>query len=159
MMYKKISLFLFAVLAITLVFITPFYNKWLNTKFDGEVDRMTYQAGHLLPEERMEARFGQTYLVERAIIRLLTKLNAQDVVILLPPREFVKRNALDNESFDVQEPAVFYYFTGYKAITPNSPNVETANWALIVEKHKMALRYIRNKEYRDSLLTIYKPYM
>ncbi|MFI5195922.1 MAG: hypothetical protein ACHQD8_02440, partial [Chitinophagales bacterium] len=155
---KKNSLFLVAVLAIVVIFSIPFYNHWINIKFNDETNRIYEQSRHLTPEERMEARFGTTYLVLSAIKRMLISLNAQNVVILLPPRDYIKAAKVQDGSFEVPEPAVFYYFTGYRAIAKNSPEVGRANWALMVENHKMVMRHINNRQFLDSIITLYKPY-
>ena len=158
MMNKKISLFLIAVVAILLIFNIPFYNHWVTSKFYGEADRVYEQAQRMTPEERMETRFGNTYGVLSAIKRMLNSINAQNAVVLLPPRDYIIKAKVQDGAFEVPEPAVFYYFTGYKGVVKNSQEVGRANWALMVENHKIALKHINNKGFLDSLLILYKPY-
>ena len=158
MFVKKISLLMVAVLSIVLLFCIPFYNNWLNTKFDHELDRDMDELQHLSPEERFETRFGTTYVVLHAISNMLHSVKASNVVVLLPPRDYVKANRTEEGTFEVPEPAVFYYFTGYKAVDRNSPEATTASWALIVENHKMAMKPLRSRQFLDSLLIAYKRY-
>ena len=157
-MYKKIILFLIAVLIIVLVFRSPFYNKWYNDKFENEYEHISYEMDHMAPEERMESRFGSTYIIQKKASIMLNNVNAQNVVVLLPPQGIVDRQNSYSHSFTVPEPAVFYYFTGYRAVTKNSPEVSTANWAMMADGGKIALRRIPRKNFVDSLLKMYQPY-
>ena len=158
MIYKKISLFLIAVLAILLIFNIPFYNHWVNSKFNNEPNRIFEELQRLAPEERMESRYGKPYIVLSAVKRMLNSFNAQNAVILLPPNDYLTVAKVEGGAFEMPEPAVVYYYTGYKAVAKNSPEVGRANWALLVENHKIALRHINNRQFLDSLLTLYKPY-
>ena len=156
MTFKKISLFLAAVLSIVLVFSIPFYNNWAKTKFDDEINRVIEQTGHMTVEERMQTRFGSTYALQIAIKKMLNGVNGQNAVVLLPPRGFLKMMKVDDPGVIIPEPAVFYYFTGYKAVTINSREVNRADWVLLVENRKMAMRHFNDAQTRDSMITLFK---
>lgn len=158
MTFKKISLFLVAVLSIVLVFSIPFYNNWVKTKFDDEVNRVMEQLGHMSVEERMQTRFGSTYSLQIAVKKMLQGINGQNAVVLLPPQGYLKACKVDDPSILIPEPAVFYYFTGFKAVTSNSREVSRADWVLLVENHKMAMRHFNDQQTRDSMINLFKHY-
>jgi hypothetical protein len=156
MIYKKLSLCLAAVLIILVIYYIPFYNNWVSKKFDSEISRITDGVQHLEPEARKQFRFGRTYIVINAMKTVLDRSKAQDVVVLLPPKKFLDAVKVNEGSFEVPEPAVFYYFTGYKAVDKNSAAAESANWALRVINHKLALQPLASRRACDTLLAAYK---
>lgn len=147
-----------AVLTIVLIYRIPFYTHWVSSKFGNEADRIYEQMQHLTREERMEARFGTTYAIERAVTKMLNAQNAANAIVLLPPPGFVSAMKIEAGKFEVPEPAVFYYFTGYRAVWKNSKDVYSANWALLLMQNRMLLKPIRSKQTMDTLLNIYKSY-
>jgi len=58
----------------------------------------------------------------------------------------------------MQEPAVFYYFTGINSVWASSPNVEKANWAIYAGKTGVRVMQIKSKGQLDSLILIYKKF-
>lgn len=158
MSFRKISLFLLASLAILIVFNIPFYNHWYTSKFGDEVNDIIDQSQHLSSEERMEYRFGRTYVLLRNIKQKLLMLNAQNAMVLLPPKSYITAMKLYNEQFDVPEPAVFYYFTGFKAVNCNSTDAGRANWVLLSENHKVAMRHVNDVRFLDSMIKTFKSY-
>jgi hypothetical protein len=158
MINKKIKLTLLSLVAIAFIFSVPFNNEWLNTKIFNDHFSISDQAEHLGVEERMEYRFGNSYLAYQAIIKTIAaNANPKDVVLLLPPASYIREQKVEG-GFDSPEPAVFYYFTAIKGVIWKSPEVEKANWAFVADNHRMYLRKINNKEELNSYLQIYKKY-
>jgi hypothetical protein len=158
MLEKRISLFLFAVLAVLLLYRTPAYHKWVTGKFGGEYTGFKDDIQHLSVPERMDSRFGTTYEAQMAIVNMLHKVRAVDPVMLFPPKSYVNALKPSDGNFDVPEPAVFYYFTGIRSVDKTSQSVNAANWVLLVRDHKLMVFRIRSDRYRDSLLTVFKQY-
>jgi hypothetical protein len=87
-----------------------------------------------------------------------TLSSQKNVTVLLPSTAYMRY--VNINYVDIPEPAVFYYFTGIKSVWANSPNVRTANWALVASK-KTGLRMadIKSNAQLDSLISLYKPYI
>ena len=157
---KTIRLALLSTVIIFFIFSTPFNNNWLHEKIFNENFSIFDQAEHQSIEERMEFRFGNNYNAYQAIISTLkanTNNNLKDVLLLLPPAAYTREVKVEG-NFEAPEPAVFYYFTGIKSVIAKSPNVDSANWAFVVENHKMWLRKINSKQYIRDLVSIYDKY-
>jgi len=156
MLYNKLNLFLAAILVIVFILYIPVYNNWLNSKIINGAD-YNFQMSHLAPEERMINRFGTNYNVYHAIANSLKQQNAVDPVVLLPPKKYLKAMKLEGD-FDVVEPEVFYYFTGYKSTSFNSPMSDRAGWALVVENHHPGLKKITDTAVLNAVRNLYKKY-
>jgi hypothetical protein len=155
-MYKKINLFIAAFLLIMIIFNIPVYNKWFTGKIWNGADYQ-YQAAHLGIEERMSNRFGTSYNVYHSVAMTLKKSNLNDAIVLLPPSKYVKAMKVEGD-FDIVEPEVFYYWTGYKSTSINSPMAAKADWALVIENHRPGLRKITDTTVLNSFRTLYKNY-
>ena len=112
---------------------------------------------HLDTTYRNEYRFGATYGLDMDIKRVLS--THKDAILLLPNNDFMKANNIPG-NIDMQEPAVFYYYTGITSVLANSPDVQRANWALLASK-KMGMRLmdIKSQGQRDSIITMYKQFL
>jgi hypothetical protein len=154
MVYKKINLFLYGVLAIVLLFTIPVYNSWLYGKVLNE--NIANDVAHLNIEDRRVERFGYSYTVFSDVAQVLARF--KNVVVLLPPNDYVKTKMA--HGFVVPEPAVFYYFTGLKSVCANSADVSLANWALIVRGDaNIVVRKMSMIPNADSLLDVYRQYL
>jgi hypothetical protein len=156
MLYNKINLFVAACLVIMIVFSIPVYNNWLNGKILNGAN-YGYQLSHQSTEERMSNRFGVPYNNYHSIANTLKSSHINDAIVLLPPSKYLKAVKVDGD-FDVVEPEVFYYFTGYKSTSINSPMAARADWALVIENHKPGLRKITDTAFLNSLRILYKKY-
>lgn len=158
MNFYKFNLLLVAVLLIVLYFKIPFYESWLSGKALSPNNNMFDQMRNLDTNYRRQYRFGSTYMFDKDIVRVLSTHKDQEPILLLPTNEFLKANSIPND-LDMQEPAVFYYFTGIKSVWASSTDAGRANWVLIASK-KMGMRImdIKSKEQLDSLITMYKPF-
>ena len=157
MSYKKVILFVVAVVIIQILYSVPSYNAWFNTKIFNENISISDQAENLGVEDRMAYKFGNTYGIFQAVRQKLREVNDTDAIILLPPIPYVNKVGADR-GFAMAEPDIFYYFSGLKGDMCNSPDVQQSKYALVVENHHMALRKIESKQYLDSLIALYKPY-
>jgi len=154
MLFKKVNLFLYPVLVIVLFFTIPFYNQWLYGRVLS--NNFLFEIKHLDPEARKIQRYGYSYTVYEDITGALK--HRKNVTLLLPPTNYVKARKLTDLS--MPEPAVFYYFTGIRAVWPNSREAATANWVFVVDSrgsmNLIKMELIRNQ---DSLINDYKRYI
>ncbi len=158
MNFTKFNLFLTAVLVIIMYFMVPFYNEWLFGKIINTNNSIIDQAQNLGVQFRRQYRFGGTYITLMDMKRFLEKHNAKGVKLLLPNNDYLR--AINVPEFDMPEPAVFYYFTGINAVWANSPDVESANWViLITKKTDIRIMQVKSKPQLDSLITIYKKFI
>ena len=152
----KLNLTLTSILLISLLFTIPVYNHWIFDNVLSPNARIKDQMTMMDDQKRMEYRFGATYIEYENITAVFKKINAKDVVLLLPPNDYLVEEKI--KDFHSVEPAEFYYFTGYKAVWADSPDAGLANWAVVIHDHKAVLNKIRDKASLDLLLTEYKKY-
>ncbi len=158
MKYKRNILFIISIIVVFLLYNEPFYNYWFYNRIlvpDDHGD-IFYQVQHLDKEERREFRFGDSYIFYRDLLNQFKEHNVQNITLLLPPNEYVHKMNFD--ALIIPEPAVFYYFTGVNAVTKSSPDVRSANWALVAANGKVWMNRLRTRPQLDSLLALYKPY-
>lgn len=154
MNYKSIFLTLIAIAAIVLVCNFPAYSEWVQNKISTVVN-INNLAQHLNVEERKEARYGYSYTVFRDIKENIAK--EKDAVILLPPDDYLQDMKITY--LNMVEPSVFYYFTGVKGVNVTSPQVRSANWALVAQGYgRITLQKINTREQLDSQLVLYRKY-
>lgn len=127
MFYKKLNFFLYPILATVLFFTIPYYNNWLFSK----VLNINFfeEAAHLSTEDRNIIRFGFSYTIYRDIKNTLA--NKENVLLLLPTNQYMKSRRIADVA--MPEPAVFYYFTGIRAVWANSPEASRANWVFVAK--------------------------
>ncbi len=157
MTYKKVILFVAAVVILEIMYSVPSYNTWFNTKIFNENISISDQSEHLDVEERMQYRFGGSYNIFQSIKQMLKSQNDTDAIILLPPIPYVNQVGAER-GFTMCEPDIFYYFCGLKGDVANSPDVQQSKYALVIENHKVGLKKITDKHYLDSLIALYKPF-
>lgn len=156
-MHFKINLTLVAILAIVLFFNIPFYNHWLNTNILNPAISISSTYKVLDNEQRMVSRFGYTYSVYKEMSAVFKKAKIKDPVVLLPPDAYLKEKKIIG--ILVVEPAIYYYFTGQKAVWYDSPDVLKANCAMVPgNQGKITVRKINNRDELNALLNIYKNY-
>ncbi len=153
---RKINLFLSGILAIILLFCTPHYNEWLNTKILQNND-VFFQMTHLDENGRKISRYGYSYQIYMALKERMKTLG--DVTLLLPPAQYMHSRKMINEVV-MPEPAVFYYYTGMKSVWVTSPDIYKANYDLDVNsKGEIIVKKIPSKNDLDTLITKYKKYL
>jgi hypothetical protein len=146
-----------SILVIVLFFNIPFYNNWLNTNLLNPGMNPMEQSKHLGLDERRVARFGYSYMVYTDMANAFKSAKIDSPIVLLPPDGYLKKERITDIS--IVEPSIFYYFTGYKSVWYNSPDVEKANCALVPgPNRKMMLKKITDKNELDQLLAIYRQY-
>ncbi len=153
MNHKRVILFIASLATVVLFFMIPLNNNWLYTRVMNEEWSISTHFDKMSLEDRKIGRFGGVYTMCRDIGLKLNK----NALVLLPPHKLLR--AMNVTELNVPEPAVLYYFSGIRSVTVNSPNPEQANVALIVKGNRAAsLKQIDNKQYVDSLLSVYKKY-
>lgn len=105
----------------------------------------------------MVNRFGNSYKVLKDLTANFYKLQTAEPVLLLPPQGYVNDLKVDN--LLIPEPAIFYYFTGYKAVWYDSPDVYRATLALeFAGDDRIYLKRIRGPQELNQLLMQYRQY-
>ena len=153
MNYRKLNLLLSSILVIIIFFSIPYYNHWLYEKIFNQyfIDDLTgMDEGY-----RNLKRFGYSYSVFSDVKKVLE--HQKNVVMLLPPNDYVlEKNVGD---LVIPEPAVFYYFTGLKSISANSPEAPRANWYLLPRgPGDVIVKKKDNIQNPDSVLARFRKY-
>jgi hypothetical protein len=155
---RKMILLVLSVLLIAAFFSIPFYNNWFVSKFGNDIEIVSEQMQHMKTDERMLTRFGNTLLFLNVVKSSLEKYAKGNAMVLLPPKPYVAAAKLKEGNVDMPEPAVFYYFTGFRGLTPSSKDVDRANWVILARDHQLVMYHINSKRMLDSILTTFKPY-
>jgi hypothetical protein len=152
---KRLVLTVISILIIVIYFNTEFYKDWIDRRVVGPISDIGEQLSYMEPHERKEMRLGTSYIVSYNVAKYL-KTNKVDsnAIVLLPPKEYVKAMKAD---YAVPEPVVFYYYTGIKAVWPDSKDVQKANYAVIYQNNNLQLLPV-NDQVRAEVLKIFKPY-
>jgi hypothetical protein len=154
---KKINLLLASILCIMLIFSIPVYNDWLNARILAKGYSISDQFQNMGVEQRMLVRFSNSYRVYKNIQKTILSIDSKNPVILLPPLGYIKSGQADG-SFELAEPAVFYYFTGIKAVNVGSPDVLRSSWIMCVQNKSIGLRKVPNRKFLDSMIRIFNTY-
>ena len=159
MLLKRIILTAVAAFGILLFFNTEYYTKWKEVFLLNPNTKIEDQFDHTSVEERKEYRFGNTYSLCQYMKKTLdtTKYKKGGAIVLLPPNDFLKAKGVD--AFHMPEPAEFYYHIGIKTVWTTSPDVNKANWAIVLNgKNSLAFVPISTPEQLNALLETYKNY-
>jgi len=155
MNYNKLNLTLAAVLLIVLFFIVPANNHFLYDNILSPDTDIGGELSHMSVAERMADRFGGPYGDYMGIATFFDHNHIRDPLLLLPPNGYLmSQHAL----FKTIEPAEFYYFTGYRSVLVNSPDVRQADWTVYIHDRRPVLVRIKNAQQIDTLLDFYKKY-
>lgn len=154
--FKKLNLVLVSGLSIVLLFTFPFYNSWFRTKIIASGINFPSTGLTMDIEARKEFKYGEPYLFYRNVARAL-QARKDNTVVLLPPDAYLTAQHCQILK-NMAEPAVFYYFTGLRSVTINSPEVNAANKALIMARQKLFIANIKTSTYRDSLIRLFRNY-
>ena len=159
MLFKRIILTAVSVLGILLFFKSDYYSRWLDVFILPENTKIEDQFQKTGVEERKEYRFGNLYSLCQYMKKTLdtTAFRNGGAIVLLPPNDYLKAKGV--EVFHMPEPAEFYYHIGIKTVWTTSPDVDKANWAIVISgKNSIAFIPIRSAEERKALLETYKNY-
>jgi hypothetical protein len=156
-MHFKINMTLISILIIVSFFSIPFYNNWMNTNLLNPNLKFSVMYKNMDIEQRKISRFGYSYIVYKEMSKIFKQAKIDSPLVLLPPDAYLKANNI--KDIAIVEPAIFYYFTGEKAVWYNSEGVEKANCALVPDpRTKIMLKKIGNPEELNALITEYKKY-
>ena len=158
MRFKSFNLFLIGIFICILFYRLPWYNSWINAKILCENCTIYNQSQYMGTEDRMSSRFFITYNALVAISNKIKSSGFKNPVILLPPTAYVQVMKAE-DGIAIPEPAVFYYFTGLRAVCVTSPDVEQANLALLVRDHQLWIDLIKDKQNCDSFVKVFKHYL
>ena len=125
---------------------------WLNREVaDDFNDFLTYKDS-LDTDYRMQVRFGNSFTISKDIATAWRAQKApENGLILVPLPPYFKKNGVKYLS---PEPAVFYYFTGVKTISPSCQGADSAKWVVMVHNHQIVFKRIANPQVADSLVRI-----
>jgi hypothetical protein len=156
-MRKKLILLIASLAILVIVFQLPLYNYWLNNNLLS-YDVVKEQSEHMSLEERKIIRFGNSYDMYMQIAKILKRQKDKDPIILLPPDSCVRKVA-GVKDFHVDEPLVFYYFTGFKAVTVDSRDAARAGWTLLpVKGAPLVVTKITSPAQGKSIIDQYKKF-
>jgi hypothetical protein len=152
---RSFILLLVSVVFIFLFFQAPVNNTWLTARIEPYYKSFQVEKKHMSLEDRRTYKYKGPYILLTQITKFLSTHNAHNPVILLPPNSYIKTQHVD---LRVPEPVAVYYYTGLHAVWTDSPNVDSADWAIIVEKGKVNLAHLAGREQLHQLLAMYKNY-
>jgi 4-amino-4-deoxy-L-arabinose transferase-like glycosyltransferase len=125
MQKKPLILTFIAIALITVFFLLPRNSRWARTVYAYWTD-YKWQRHNTDIETRMIKRFGNNYAFSKQIAEMFEKRGGKDrALVLMPPSSYFTKLGV---SYQVPEPAVFYYYTGLKTIWANSNDAIKANW-------------------------------
>jgi hypothetical protein len=156
-MIKKGILLVVAIIILAFVYRVPLYNFWFkNNILNYKV--ILEQSKYMGLEERKNIRFGNSYIMYRQMAEILKKQGGPDPIILLPPDDYIQQYGI--KDFHIVEPLEFYYFTGLRAVTIESKDVERATWTLSPAKDQpLVLTRIPSAEELGKLIAVYKKFL
>jgi hypothetical protein len=131
--------------SILIVLSLGYYRKWF-------IEQPLFYWGAFVRESRCsaslesirQARYGMPYTISMKVKAAVDKKRMSDAVLLQEPNTYY-RDSL-HTSLHIPEPAVFYYYTGLRAVWMNSPEVGRANYLVRVEKETVILEPIGSQE-------------
>ena len=125
---------------------------WLNGEIADSFSNFLDYRDSLDVNFRMKARFGTSYTFSKQIAEAWRAQKApENSLILIPLPPYFKKNGV---KYLPPEPAVFYYFTGVKTISPNCQGADSAKWVVMVHNHQIVFKRIANPQVADSLVRI-----
>ncbi len=152
--FKQALLFIAACAVLLIYFNVGVYNRFYDSKMAGFKDEVSAQLEHMSLPDRYVARFGSdAYLFTQYIKYYVDSPRIDNTLILLPPVEYLKAY---NFNAIAPEPIIYYYFIGYKCITPQSRNVYDANYAVYLKDGYPAIIRVNGKQDINEILELYK---
>lgn len=142
---KVLLLTVISITTILIILNLGYYRKWFIEQplfYWGDFVRQSQSSASL--ESIRQARYGMPYAVSMQVKAAVEKKRLGDAVLLLEPNTYY-RDSL-HISLHLPEPAVFYYYTGLRAVWMNSPEMEKANYLVRVEKETVILEPIGSQE-------------
>jgi hypothetical protein len=135
---KEAALLAISISLLTVFFLLPRNQQWAARIFF-YWQRFSYESKHTGREERMQYRFGNDYIFSKKIAEVFIRSGDYDTaLVVLPPANYFKGKGI---TYNVPEPAVFYYYTGLKTVWTASDQAVKAGWyvrangkALVIEK-------------------------
>lgn len=152
---KQLQLLLLSCLLLLVFFALPQNRRWLTDKPFSYWTDFLRQKDRLGPEQRKRNRWGNNYIFSKRIAAFFEQKKIKEkVLVLLPPADYFKKH---NVSYEVPEPAVFYYYTGLKTVWINSKNALKANWMVRAKSGSILIDSIRDKQaFADSIRALKK---
>ena len=134
----------------------PVYRTWLADIIKADL-KIKQQLKFMNEEGRKKVRWGVPYKLSKQIYDYFIryKINVKEVIVLLPPNELMKRNAL---KVSIPEPVVFYYYTGIKAKWANSPGAEDANYFVNIQNGEVIIAPVKSVEELNAVLSEFRQY-
>ena len=153
---KKMILLFAAALLLASFFLLPYNNNWLRGHLVRYWTNFPTQRSKLAEEQRLEARFGTYYTCSRQIAKAVEIAGGKkDVLIVIPPTTYFKERHID---YHVPEPAVFYYFTGYRITWPENRDAEKATWYVRAEQSRIIVDSVGGLTHFADTLALFRKY-
>jgi len=101
-------------------------------------------------------RYGTPYILSMKIQEAAKAGQLHDPVFLFEPNSFYHDSL--HVDLNMPEPAIFYYYTGLKAVWMNSPTVQKANYLVVIRKGEVKIEHIRTTLQLQEILTHYRSF-
>jgi len=100
----------------------------------------------------MRDRFNNSYILSKNITAaLIQKGGNRQSVILIPPPAYFKQMGI---TYEVPEPAVFYYYTGFKTIWASSKQAIDAGWYAHVQQGTIVVDSVMDRKSLQDTITM-----
>lgn len=154
---RKLILLVLSLFLLLVLFQLPTYSYWLENNLLS-YDAVKEQSEHMSLDDRKLSRYGGMYGMYLQIATVLKKDGKKDPIILIPPDECVQKIA-EVKDFHMDEPLVFYYFTGIRAVSASSSDARKATWALTPYKGApLIVTKISSPQHLEAILADFKKY-
>ena len=153
---KSIFLLAMGIAILSLFFLLPLNQDWMNRRLKGYWKDFTNQATRMKPEQRKVSRYGNAYVYSKQISNYFLQKNIHDrVLVLMPPESYFKKYGLH---FPVPEPAVFYYYSGLKTVWPRSSDANKANYCVGMRSGLMVIDSLPDQKSLMDSIAVFKKY-
>ena len=90
---KSIFLLAIGIAILSLFFLLPLNQDWMNRRLKGYWKDFTNQATRMKPEQRKVSRYGNAYVYSKQISNYFLQKNIHErVLVLMPPPKVILRN-------------------------------------------------------------------
>ena len=157
-MQTKLLLTAISLFVILIILNIGYYKDWVQSKplhYWNEFLNQKDDDASL--EDIRKSRYGLPYVISMKVKDFMEKKGATDRVILMEPNSYYQD--AQHLKLRMPEPAVFYYYTGLRAVWMNEPweVVSQARYLLQIDKKRgITLNVIKSPEQLRQILNAYK---
>jgi len=147
-MKKQLLLTSIALASLLLLALLPRNREWLQQRIAVYYRDFAVERKHGQIEYRKINRYGNDYVFSRLVQQVLRKGKAgQGTLVLIPGAGYFNQHGIE---YNVPEPAVFYYLTGVKTVSPASVEAARADWFVAAGKSGFVIERFSTSEQRND---------